>query len=98
MVYGLLGRGLYEHGSLTILGGSTPFYSLLTPVLVGLAARAPSGLRTGYDLVRGLQALAMSLAAVPVYLWARSLVSRRSALVAAALTRRRSRCSPTRAS
>ena len=40
MVYGLLGRGLYEHGSLDILGGPTPFYSFLTPlfgVLFGAA-------------------------------------------------------------
>ncbi len=84
MVYGLLGRGLYEHGSLDILGGPTPFYSLLTPVLAGLPLSVV-GLGTGYDLLQGLQALAMSLAAVPVYLWARSLVSRGSALVAAVL-------------
>jgi Dolichyl-phosphate-mannose-protein mannosyltransferase len=84
MVYGLLGRGLYEHGSLDILGGPTPFYSLLTPVFVGLPLSVLD-LATGYDLVHGLQALAMSLAAVPVYLWSRSLVSRRSAFVAAAL-------------
>jgi hypothetical protein len=84
MVYGLLGRGLYEHGSLDILGGPTPFYSLLTPVFAGLPLSV-FDLGTGYDLLQGLQALAMSLAAVPVYLWGRSLVSRRSALVAAAL-------------
>ena len=84
MVYGLLGRGLYEHGSLDILGGPTPFYSLLTPVFAGLPLSVV-GLGTGYDLLQGLQALAMSLAAVPVYLWARSLVSRGSALVAAVL-------------
>jgi hypothetical protein len=85
MVYGLLGRGLYEHGSLDILGGPTPFYSFLTPVLAGFP---PSvfGLARGYDVLQGLQAFAMSLAAVPVYLWGRSLVSRRSALVAATLT------------
>jgi hypothetical protein len=84
MVYGLLGRGLYEHGSLEILGGPTPFYSLLTPVFVGLPLSV-FALGTGYDLLQGLQALVMSLVAVPVYLWGRSLVSRRSALVAAAL-------------
>jgi hypothetical protein len=84
MVYGLLGRGLYEHGSLDILGGPTPFYSLLTPVFVGLPLSVFS-LGRGYDVLQGLQALAMSLAAVPVYLWGRSLVSRRPALVAAAL-------------
>ena len=85
MVYGLLGRSLYLHGSLDILGGSTPFYSFLTPALTGLPLSA-FGLDTGYDVLHGLQAFVMSLAAVPVYLWGRSLVSRRSALIAAALT------------
>jgi hypothetical protein len=85
MVYGLLGRGLYEHGSLAVLGGPTPFYSFLTPAFAGIPLNV-FDLSTGYDVLRGLQALVMSLAAVPVYLWGRSLVSRRSALVAAALT------------
>jgi hypothetical protein len=85
MVYGLLGRSLYLHGSLEILGGPTPYYSLLTPALVGFPLSA-FGLRTGLDVLQGLQAFVMSLAAVPVYLWARSLVSARWALVAAVLT------------
>jgi len=84
-VYGLLGRSLYQHGSLAILGGPTPFYSLLTPALVGFPLSA-FGFASGLDVLQGLQAFAMSLAAVPVYLWSRTLVSRRSALVAAALT------------
>jgi hypothetical protein len=85
MVYGLLGRSLYLHGSLEILGGPTPFYSLLVPALVGFPLTA-FGLTSGLDILQGLQAFVMSLAAVPVYLWAHSLVSRRWALVAAALT------------
>lgn len=85
MVYGLLGESLYRTGSLDILGGPTPFYSLLTPAFAGLPLTL-FGLDLGYDLLRGLQALAMSLAAVPVYLWGRSIVSGRGALVAAALT------------
>jgi hypothetical protein len=85
MVYGMLGRSLYLHGSLSILGGPTPYYSLMTPALVGFPLSA-FGLVTGLDVVQGLQAFVMSLAAVPVYLWARSLVSARWALVAAALT------------
>src|SRR5262245_39731524 len=85
MVYGLLGRSLYLHGSLEILGGPTPFYSLLVPALVGFPLSA-FGLATGLDVTQGLQAFVMSLAAVPVYLWGRSLVSRGWALVAAALT------------
>jgi hypothetical protein len=83
-VYGMLGRSLYLDGSLTILGGPTPFYSLLTPVLTGFPLTA-FGLATGLDVLQGLQAFVMSLAAVPVYFWGRTLVSRRSALVAAAL-------------
>jgi hypothetical protein len=79
MVYGLLGRSLYAHGTLAILGGPTPFYSLLTPVVAG------AGLLASYHTLQGLQAFVMSLAAVPVYLWGRSLVSRRAALAAAAL-------------
>ena len=85
LVYGMLGRDLWLHGSLTILGGPTPYYSLLTPALVGHPL-AVWGLHTAYDVLQGLQAFVMSLAAVPVYLWARTLVSRRSALAAAALT------------
>ena len=83
-VYGLLGRSLYLHGSLEILGGQTPFYSLLVPALVGFPLSV-FGLATGLDVLQGLQALVMSLAAVPVYLWGRSLVSRGWALAAAAL-------------
>src|SRR3954467_15403943 len=75
MVYALLGRGLWHHGSLDILGGPTPYYSLLTPVLAGLP----------YDPLRVVQALVMSLAAVPTFLWARALVPARSALLAATL-------------
>jgi hypothetical protein len=85
MVYGLLGRDLWLHGSLAILGGPTPYYSLLTPVLAGFPLAA-FGLGTGYDVLHGLQPFVMSLAAVPAYLWARGLVSRRGAFAAAALT------------
>jgi hypothetical protein len=84
-VYGMLGRSLYLHGSLAILGWPTPFYSLLTPALTGFPLSA-FGLATGHDVLQGLQAFVMSLAALPVYFWGRSLISRRSALVAAALT------------
>jgi Dolichyl-phosphate-mannose-protein mannosyltransferase len=84
MVYGLIGRNLWLHGSLTILGGPTPYYSLLTPLLVGFPLAA-FGLDTGLDVLHGLQPFVMSLAAVPTYLWARRLVSRRAAFAAAAL-------------
>jgi len=85
MIYGLLGQGLYRDGRLTILGGPTPYYSLVVPAVVGL----PLGigdLALGHSLLKALQALVMSLAAVPVFLWGRTLMATRWAFVAVALT------------
>src|SRR5439155_6789524 len=70
---------------LEILGGSTPFYSLLYPALVGLPLRL-GGLGTGYDALRVVQALALCSTALVVYLWARTLARPAWALAAAAMT------------
>jgi hypothetical protein len=84
MIYGLVGESLWETGQLSIRGISTPYYSLLTPGLVGAPLMLDDrGL--GVSLAQALQALAMSLAAVPVYLWARRVVGSGWALVAATL-------------
>src|SRR5581483_5097003 len=89
--YALLGRSLYSSGSFEILGQKTHFYSLISPGLAGLPLRLHD-LGAGYTLLKGIQALVMSLAAVPVYAWARLLASRAAAprawpaLGAAALT------------
>ena len=85
MTYGLIGQSLYRSGSLDILGGPTPYFSALVPAFVGLPLSL-GDLALGYDVLKVMQALAMSLTAVPVYLWGRSLVGSRGALVAAALT------------
>jgi Dolichyl-phosphate-mannose-protein mannosyltransferase len=85
VVYAELGRSLWSSGHLTILGAPTPFYSLVYPALVG----GPLSLHDtalGYALLKWLQALVMSTAAVPVYLWGRSFAGRRWALAAAGLT------------
>src|SRR5919206_5138811 len=82
--YALLGRSLWSSGSFEILGQKTHFYSLITPALAGLPLRLHD-LGAGYTLLKGVQALVMSLAAIPVYLWTRSLASRGAALLAAAL-------------
>src|SRR3954470_5301277 len=83
--YALLGRSLWSSGSFEILGQKEHFYSLIAPALAGAPLRLHD-LGTGYTLLKGVQALTMSLAAVPVYLWTRTLASRGAALVAAALT------------
>jgi Dolichyl-phosphate-mannose-protein mannosyltransferase len=85
VVYSQLGRNLYEHGHLWLLGRPVPFYSLVYPAFVGLPFML-FGTHAGYAVAKVAQSLAMSLAAVPVYYWARELASTRWALVAAALT------------
>lgn len=85
MLYGLLGESLWSTGLLEVRGSPSPFYSLLTPALVG-AALTGRELREGIELAQLLQCLAMSTAAIPVYLWARRVASTRWALAAAAIT------------
>jgi hypothetical protein len=85
MVYGELGRSLYATGHLDILGHATPFFSFVYPALVGPFLNF-GNLELGYTLLKAVQALVMSLTAVAVFLWARSFVRPRFALVAALLT------------
>jgi len=71
-IYSSLARGIAETGRPVIRGGSPHFPALLEPILV-----SPSWLvgdpELAYRLTQGLHALAMSLAAVPVYLLCRRL-------------------------
>jgi hypothetical protein len=83
--YAMLGRSLYEAGRLRILTGPTGFLSATVPALFGLPLSL-ANLEVGYSVAKVVDAFVMSLAAVPVYLWGRSLASRGWALVAAALT------------
>ena len=71
MIYAELGRSLWETGRLDILGQDAAFYSLLHPALIGLPL-ALFDTALGYDVARVLQALVMSLAAVPVFAWGRT--------------------------
>ena len=84
MIYGLVGQSLWESGTLTIRDAAVPYYSLLTPALVGLPLTLTDVAR-GVAIAQALQTLAMSLVAVPVYLWGARLVGTRWALAAAAL-------------
>jgi len=85
MVYGMLGEGLWSHGTLTLRGFDAPYYSLLTPALIGAPLRL-SSLADGIQWARLLQCLAMSLVAVPTYVWARRLATPRWAVAATAIT------------
>jgi hypothetical protein len=85
-MYAELGRSLLETGTPLVRGESAHFLPLLYPLLT-----APAWLFDDVDLayraVQGFNAVAMSLAAIPVFLLARRLrVGDRLALVAAALS------------
>lgn len=84
-IYAKLGLGLWRHGRLDVLGGPTGFYSLLYPAFAGLPL-VVGGMRGGAEALRVLQAVTVSLTAIPVYFWAKSLAPRRFALAAAALS------------
>jgi len=84
MVYGMLGESLWSNGTLGLRDLPSPYYSVLTPALIG-APLAWLDLADGIQWARLLQALAASLVAVPTYLWARSIASMRWALAAAGL-------------
>jgi hypothetical protein len=84
-VYGLTGESLYRAGRLVVLDGPTPYYSAVVPALNGIPL-ALGDLELGYTALKVVQALLMSLTAVPVYLWGRRLTSRRWAALAALLT------------
>jgi hypothetical protein len=72
---------LWHHGSLPVFRGAGAGYGLLYPVL----AAAPLGLGS-LGALKLVQAFAMSLAAVPVFLYGRRLMPAGYALAAAALT------------
>ena len=84
MVYGMIGESLWSDGTLALRGLPSPYYSVLTPALIG-APLAWLDLADGIQWARLLQALAASLVAVPTYLWARRIASMRWSLAAAAL-------------
>lgn len=84
MTYALLGRSLWSTGHLSILDADTPYYSFLYPAIAGLPLSIGQ-LATGFSLLQGLQAVLVSLTAVPVYLWGRRCLSPGWALAAAAL-------------
>lgn len=84
-LYGLLGRSLVAGDGLSVLGERIPYYSLVYPLLVGLPF-AWTGLEEGVRTVQFLQAVAMSLTAVPVFIWTRPIAGARWALAAAGLT------------
>ena len=83
MAYALLGRGIWDHADLAVLGGPSQFTSALYPALAGLPLLG--GLHAGYAVLRILQAVTVCSTGAVVYFWTRSLARPKWALAAAAL-------------
>jgi hypothetical protein len=84
LIYAELGRAFWRTGHLTLFGEPTRFFSFVSPVLAGLPLSLDDR-DAGYRLLQTIQAVVISLAAIPAYLWARAFVTRGWALVAASL-------------
>ncbi|HEY7207035.1 MAG TPA: hypothetical protein VH416_02245 [Gaiellaceae bacterium] len=85
-LYAALGRSLGALGTPSVRSEPAHFPALLQPLVTAAAWRA-GGVDTGYRIVQSLNALAVTLAAIPAWLLARRLgLGRGVALAAAALT------------
>jgi hypothetical protein len=84
-IYGQRAIEFWHHFSLPVLNGEGAGYSVLYPVVAGIPLSV-GDIDTGYASLKLLQALVMSLAAVPVFYYGRRVMPNRYALLAAALT------------
>jgi hypothetical protein len=83
-VYAGVARRFATTGHLDLAGGPSAGGSLLYPALIAPAWLAHK-MSTVYDLAKAINAVLVSLTAVPTYLWARRVVSPWWALLAAGL-------------
>src|SRR6266542_3186691 len=84
LIYADLARSFWQTGHFELFEEPVALFSVVYPVFAGIPLSLADRV-AGYDLLKALQAVAMSLTAIPVYLWGRELVSRGWALVAAVL-------------
>jgi hypothetical protein len=84
-IYGLRALRLWQHGKLALFGQSGAGYSVLYPVIAG-GPLSIGTLSTGYELLKPVQALVMSLTAVPVYVYVRRSAGTLPSVLAGALT------------
>jgi len=85
LIYSELGRSLADSGKLLVREVPSPGYGVVYPALISLAYSVFESLTDAYAAVKTLNALVMSLAAVPAYLLARRVVGSGLSLLAAVL-------------
>jgi len=85
LTYSQLARSFADSGRFLVNGQATSGYGVVYPILISPAYAAYDALTDAYGAVKTINALAMSLAAVPAYFLARRVVSQWLALLAAVL-------------
>jgi hypothetical protein len=84
LIYSELAKNFAGGGQFLLRDAASPIYNVAYPALISPAWLAePIG--TAYDLARTINVALMVLAAVPVYLWGKRLMSAAYALIPAAL-------------
>jgi hypothetical protein len=84
LYYSELAKNFADRGEFLIRDAATPIYNVAYPALIAPAWLAQS-VETAYGVARALNVLMMVLAAVPVYLWGRRLMSQGYAALASVL-------------
>ncbi len=83
-IYAERALGFWRHFTLPVLHGQGAGYSVLYPIVAGIPLAVGSVSR-GYDTLKLLQALVMSLTAVPLFWYGRRVMSNGYALLAGTL-------------
>jgi Dolichyl-phosphate-mannose-protein mannosyltransferase len=86
LIYSELAKSFAAHGHFLVRGQSTAAYGIVYPLLISPAWAIYKSIPDAYAAAKAINAVVMSLAAVPAYLLARRLLSMPFALGAAALT------------
>jgi hypothetical protein len=86
LIYSELAKSFAANGHFLVRGVPSSGYGFVYPVLIAPAWRLFAGIPAAYNLAKTINAVAMSLTAVPAYFLARRLVAAPAALAAALLT------------
>ena len=86
IVYSELAKNVAAHGEFLVRGVPSHGYGFVYPVLIAPAWALFGSIPSAYAAAKAINAVAMSLAAVPAYFLARRILPERLALLAAGLT------------
>jgi hypothetical protein len=86
LVYSELAKSFAEHGSFLVRDVPSNGYGFVYPILIAPAFRLYAAVPHAYAVAKGINAVVMSLTAIPAYLLARRVLAQGPSLVAAALS------------